>query len=82
MKRKYNISAWFLSFVFTVCAVVLIRSFRSTEPSSSNPLIILIALPAVAVILWIFFRTGLAARAEKWIKSSYDDFLNEVKKSK
>lgn len=82
MTRNPNISAWFLSLVLFVCAIVFITQFKNTGSFVKNILIILTTLLAIIFILWIFFRTGLASWAEKWIKSSYEDFLKEVDKSR
>lgn len=80
--EKSNVSLWFLSLVFTVTVITFIYQLWLIRASDKKLLIILVSLPAVAVILWLFFKTGFASWAEKWIKSSLDDFFKGVEKSK
>lgn len=80
--KKSKISAWFLTFVLFISAAVIITQLYLIKSDDKNILVFLISLPLVVLILWLFFKTGLAAWSEKWIKSSYDDFLNEVEKGK
>jgi F0F1-type ATP synthase assembly protein I len=82
MKRKYKPATWFLSFVLVVAVGAFITQFKPTVSHSKNFLIILFSLLGTGLVLWIFFRTGLAEWVEKWMRSSYDDFLREVEKSK
>ena len=82
MKETANFSGWYLSLVLTIAGLVIINQCLLINSFEKRMLIILIALPAVAVILWLFFKTGLASWAEKWINSSFDDFFKEVEKGK
>ena len=82
VNEKSNVSIWFLSLIFTVSAVVLINQLWLIRSNDKKILVILISLPLVAFILWLFFKTGIASWAERWIKSSLDDFFREVEKGK
>lgn len=79
---KNKVSLWFLSLVFIACVTAVITQLSFIRGNEKKVLVILASLPLIALLLWLFFRTGLATWAEKWIKSSYDDFLKEVEKSK
>jgi glucan phosphoethanolaminetransferase (alkaline phosphatase superfamily) len=80
--KKPKLSKWFIVYLIVICSVVFIVQFKPTGSTGKNLLAITLSLIACALILWIFFRIGFLTWAEKWIKSSYDDFLKGVEKDR
>lgn len=82
MKKYHNFSGWFWSLTLTISGLLFIFQLQQINSFKKKSLFILAAIPAVAFIFWLFIKTEFAGWAEKWIKSSFDDFFKEVEKVK
>ena len=80
--KKPKLSKWFLVYIISVSSIVFILRFKPTGSAGRNLLVVALSLITIGFLFWIFFRIGLLTWAEKWIKSSYDDFLKGVEKDR
>lgn len=82
MKEKHKLFGWFWPLALTVSGLAFIIQLRQVISFEKKLLFTLATIPAVGFIFWLFIKTGFASWAEKWIKSSLDDFFKEVEKGK